>query len=76
MECLDDTGQITRLEPLYAFARQKEKQVLELQGQRDACANALRVAINTVECASLAVQTGHELPWYKMAKKALALIAS
>lgn len=31
---------------------------------------ALRLAINTVECASI-VKTGEELPWYKAAQKAL-----
>ena len=31
----------------------------------------VEVAINTVECASIDIRTGEELPWYKMARKAL-----
>ena len=33
---------------------------------------ALEVALNTVECASIDVQTGADLPWYTLAKKAIA----
>lgn len=32
---------------------------------------ALKVAINTVECASIGAD-GAELPWYRMARKAIA----
>lgn len=32
---------------------------------------ALEVAINSVECASICPQTKEELPWYRKAKKAL-----
>lgn len=41
--------------------------------QRDALLEALKVAINTVECHSCERETGTELPWYRMAKKAIAL---
>ena len=34
LECLDDTGAITRLEPLYGFAKQME---LENRALRDGC---------------------------------------
>jgi hypothetical protein len=33
---------------------------------------ALEIAKNTVECASIDIQTGDELPWYRAAKKAIA----
>lgn len=38
-------------------------------------ADALRLAINSVECASIDPRSGEELPWYRAAKKALAGIA-
>ncbi len=38
--------------------------------------SALRVAINTVECASIDVRTGEELPWYVGAKLALREIVN
>ncbi len=37
----------------------------------DALRDALETAINSVECASICLQTGEELPWYRKAKKAL-----
>jgi len=39
----------------------------------DAACMALETAINTVECASIDVKTGEELPWYKQAHNALVL---
>ena len=33
--------------------------------------NALLLAMNTVECASIDPKTGDELPWYSNAKKVL-----
>lgn len=33
---------------------------------------ALEIALNTVECASIDVQTGADLPWYTLAKRAIA----
>lgn len=32
---------------------------------------ALRLAINTVECASIDIRTGLALPWYKNARRVL-----
>lgn len=43
-----------------------------LREQRDELLAALELAINTVECASIDIRTGEDLPWYKMAKKAVA----
>jgi hypothetical protein len=34
--------------------------------------SALKAAINTVECASIDLATGEELPWYRGAKAAIA----
>lgn len=39
-------------------------------------ANALHTAQMTVECASLDVQRGEELPWYKQMKSALAIFTA
>ncbi len=39
--------------------------------QRDALRDALKTAINTVECASIDPITKRELPWYTQAKAAL-----
>jgi hypothetical protein len=41
--------------------------------QRDAALSACSLAMNSVECASICVQTGEELPWYRSAKAALAM---
>jgi RecB family endonuclease NucS len=46
------------------FARQLEREL-------NAAKQALEVAINTVECASIDLNTQEELPWYKMAKAVL-----
>lgn len=45
-----------------------------LRVQRDALLAAIRIAINTVECASIDVRTGEHLPWYRAAKRAVALV--
>lgn len=34
--------------------------------------DALRLAINTIECASIDIRTGEPLPWYKHAQEVLA----
>lgn len=41
------------------------------QAERDRLREALKVAINTVECASIDIRTGQELPWHIMAREAL-----
>ncbi len=45
----------------------------DLLKQRDALREALKAAINTVECASCDPVTKIELPWYIQARAALAL---
>lgn len=41
-----------------------------IQDLRDS-RRALRIAINTVECASIDLKTGEPLPWYAGAKAAI-----
>jgi chromosome segregation ATPase len=43
----------------------------ELRAKVEELGAALKTAINTVECASIDLKTGEELPWYKAAKAAL-----
>lgn len=35
--------------------------------------SALRMAINTVECASIDLNSGAELPWYRNARRVLGI---
>lgn len=42
-----------------------------LQNRIKQLEEVVSTAINTVECASIDVRTGEELPWYKMARKAM-----
>ena len=62
------------------YAMQLENERDELKRENDSlreksveAAEALNMAINTVECDSLDAY-GHELPWYTRAKKAIAAI--
>lgn len=50
---------------------QWQEVAMNVAAQRDRLLDVLRVATNTVECASLD-KNGNELPWYKMAQKELA----
>ena len=58
---------------VHELEHQNQKCIQLLQNSSEEIARkdeALRVAINTVECDSLGAN-GEELPWYRMAKKAL-----
>lgn len=59
-ECTD------RLEALNAEIAQLRA---EVSSEIEELRNGLRLAINTVECASICLQTGELLPWYRNAKR-------
>jgi len=48
-----------------------EKELTEERARNVKLAGALKTAINTVECASIDLHTGEDLPWYKQAQAAI-----
>jgi hypothetical protein len=62
--CLDSAGGTLAPDEIRANAR--------LIAAAPELLEALKLAINTVECASIDVATGEELPWYRNAKAVIA----
>jgi hypothetical protein len=58
------------------FAITDSAELQRCDRERQELRDALRLAINTVECASVDIRTGEELPWYKTAKRLLGTVPS
>lgn len=69
---LKKIGCMASSRPLATEVVTLKDELLELQLACQKMREALKIAINTVECASLD-KDGTELPWYKAAKEALRI---